>query len=930
MRFLILSAIIGLLPLHWLYSSNSHFINYKQKLLAVKFTESKLNRLNSPLFEKGLTGIQKVDDISRQYGSSHIQPHFRAKSTTFSHSDVNELKAWFKITFKNSINIKEAAGAYDQLAEVISSDPIPVHEAFKTSDDPNVSQQWHIDQANDADIDAPEGWDINTGNEAIIVAVMDTGVEWWHRDLAGSAADNTDRNTILGNLWINASELSNTSSSVDEDGNGYDDDWVGWDFVTGNPQTVDLGDDYDDEDNNPSDHHGHGTHCAGNVASINNNGQGVASASGGWGEDASGKGNGVKIMSLRIGWDDFPSGRVSMDFAANAFLYAAENGAQIATCSWGSSEYGPLVDAINTFIYGSTNPQSGDPKIRLIFKAAGNDGDEDTDYMTARDDIVSVAATQSDDNAATGFTSYGSWVDISAPGDDIYSTYNGGGYASLSGTSMATPMAASVAAGIWSRNSQLNAEEVETYLYDGADDISSTLDAKYIGKMGAGRVNLYNSLQLTPAGGSNNAPIAVDDDATTDEDQTVTVDVLANDSDADGDTLTIFDVFEPENGTAVINIDSTITYTPDTNFNGADQFDYVISDGNNGNDTATVSVTVNAVNDRPVAVSDDTTTNEDTAVYIAVLINDTDVDNDPLSINDITAEPQNGTATNNGSEILYTPAENFVGTDQFQYEITDGMGGADSALVTVSVNAVNDAPVAVEDSSTVEEDSTVFIFVLQNDSDSDGDSLMITSVNEAINGVVNTQGDSAIQYTPNADFFGADSFIYFVTDGQAEDSTMVFVDVFDINDPPQITNLPGEVTLETNDSTKLKMSTYASDIDTPDSLLSWTFEVSDPAIGYAYDEINDTLTIYSNEQIGDYNLFCTLTDDSLATDKDTIIVHVDITLSLKAPLDKTPEQFMLKQNFPNPFNPSTTIKYGLPHSANVSIDIYSVNGKRVA
>jgi len=330
------------------------------------------------------------------------------------------------------------------------------------------------------------------------------------------------------------------------------------------------------------------------VGAINNNGEGVCSAAGGWGEDASGRGNGIHIMPLRIGWSDFPSGRVSMDFAAQAFIYAAENGAKITSCSWGSSQSSALYDALNTFLYGTTSPTASDPQIRLIFVAAGNDGNESQAYLNTRDDCISVAATNSNDGAPS-WTNYGIWVDIDVPGKNILSTYTNGGYASLDGTSMATPVAASVAALIWSYKPSLTALEVRDYLFQGAENIDANLDNNHIGKMGAGRVSAWGSLNLIPI---NSRPIAVADTSALNEDDSIKVAVLQNDSDPDGDNLQVTLLSSPLNG-SVEQIGDTLKYIPNQDFFGSDSFQYQIDDGNGGFDSAMVRISIRAVNDAP-------------------------------------------------------------------------------------------------------------------------------------------------------------------------------------------------------------------------------------------------------------------------------------------------------------------------------------------
>src|SRR5262249_16754524 len=156
-------------------------------------------------------------------------------------------------------------------------------------------------QPNDHDIDAPEGWNIQNGDPSIIVAVLDTGVRYYHKDLGGSAASSSNVTATNGNIWINTAE-KNGVPGVDDDGNGFIDDWVGWDFVTAPVAPCTPGEDCNGADNDPRDFNGHGTHCAGNVSAMNNNGYAVCSPAGGFGSGSNTPtGDGVKVMCLRIG-----------------------------------------------------------------------------------------------------------------------------------------------------------------------------------------------------------------------------------------------------------------------------------------------------------------------------------------------------------------------------------------------------------------------------------------------------------------------------------------------------------------------------------------------------------------------------------------------------------------------------------------------------
>lgn len=261
----------------------------------------------------------------------------------------------------------------------------------------------------------------------------------------------------------------------------------------------------------------------------------------------------------------------------------------------------------------------------------------------------------------------------------------------------------------------------------------------------------------------NTAPDANDDTATTDEDTAVKITVLANDTDVDADTLTITDVSTPANGTAVLNADKTITYTPNANYNGTDTFTYTISDGNGSTDTATVAVTINATEDVPDAIDDKATTDEDTAVKVNVLANDTDADGDTLTITAVTA-PAKGTAVINADKtITYTPNANYNGTDTFTCTISDGKNGTDTETVTVTINAVNDAPKASDSSITTKENTAVNGTV--TGTDTEGSKLTFTLGKAPLHGIVILNADGTYTYTPNKDYYGTDTFTFVSNDG---------------------------------------------------------------------------------------------------------------------------------------------------------------------
>ncbi|TXD92307.1 tandem-95 repeat protein, partial [Gillisia hiemivivida] len=280
-------------------------------------------------------------------------------------------------------------------------------------------------------------------------------------------------------------------------------------------------------------------------------------------------------------------------------------------------------------------------------------------------------------------------------------------------------------------------------------------------------------------------PVAVNDVVSTNEDTSVVISVLDNDSDPDGDQLIIVSNTNPTNGTLVDNEDGTFTYTPNANYNGPDSFTYTITDGNEGFDTATVSITVNPINDAPIAVDDSASVNEDTPVTISVLDNDSDVDGDDLTVVSTTS-PSNGTVViNENGTITYTPNDNFIGSDSFEYTISDGNGGTDTATVTITVNPINDAPIANDDVAEVDEDNPVTISVLDNDSDVDGDDLTVIDTTNPDNGTVVINENGTITYTPNDNFNGSDSFEYTISDGNGgTDTATVTITVNPVDDSP--------------------------------------------------------------------------------------------------------------------------------------------------
>ena len=316
----------------------------------------------------------------------------------------------------------------------------------------------------------------------------------------------------------------------------------------------------------------------------------------------------------------------------------------------------------------------------------------------------------------------------------------------------------------------------------------------------------------------NRPPDALDDSAMTNADETLHFNVLSNDSDPDGDNIfvkalegedldadgnNLDRVIGDNGGEFTLFSDGSLKFDPRDDFRDlavgesvVTTADYTISDGKGGEDTATISIQVKGtrvINSPPHADNDSATTDEGQPVGINVLANDTDPDGDPLTISSLdTTSANGGTISDNGDgTVTYTPADGFTGTDTFNYHISDGNGGTDDARVTVTVNDVNEAPNARNDSATTDEGQPVGINVLANDTDPDGDPLTISSLDttSANGGTISDNGDGTVTYTPADGFTGTDTFNYHISDGNGgTDDARVTVTVNDVKNIIEGTN----------------------------------------------------------------------------------------------------------------------------------------------
>nr|WP_052708177.1 tandem-95 repeat protein [Vibrio diabolicus] len=458
------------------------------------------------------------------------------------------------------------------------------------------------------------------------------------------------------------------------------------------------------------------------------------------------------------------------------------------------------------------------------------------------------------------------------------------------------------------------------------------------------------------------APVAdiVADKATVVEDTATIIKVLDNDTFEGDDKVVSLDTSKgPANGAVSVNPDGTVTYIPDDNYVGKDTFTYVVTSGGVSEST-TVEVNVTPVNDAPVAKDDTATTQEDTAVTIDVLPNDTDVDGDVLSIDSASVPKEQGTVEVVNGKLVFTPAENFNGDAEITYIVTDGQL-TDEAKVVVSVNPVNDAPtvdnaitdqvlsedfatytidlndafkdsdsvlsfsvagnsnvlVSIEngiatisptadwngseiltftatdpsgesvsqtvnftvapladiepDRATVVEDTPTIIKVLGNDTFEGDDKVVSLDTNNGpANGTVSVNPDGSVTYTPNDNYHGADSFTYIVTSGGVSESTTVNVDVTPVNDAP----VAKDDTAITDEDTPVTIDVLPNDSDVDGDKLSIE-SASVPKEQGTVEVVNGKLVFTPAENFnGDAEITYTVTDGQL-TDEAKVTVTVN-------------------------------------------------------
>ncbi len=357
-----------------------------------------------------------------------------------------DLTRTYNLHFPETIPVDQVCADMGKLNGIEYAEPWLIYRYFLEHNDPDRDRQWGLDicQANDAH-------DLATGDRTVGIALIDMGMDMDHPDLED-------------NIWVNPREEDNNQ---DDDENGKVDDFNGWDFVD---------DDNDPDDPTPANQRGgHGTHTAGIASAVTNNRIGIASV-----------GYSCGIIPVRTG------GAQGIMFGVEGIEYAATTGAKVISCSWGGYQPTRELEEVVNYAYEHD---------AMVVASAGNENVSFETYPASYDHVIAVAATDQDDRKWTegGMegSNYGEWVDVSAPGVDIYSTMLDGEYFTASGTSMACPFAGSVAILLRSKFPELSIDAITALLLNGADDIDDQ-NANYRGQLGSGRINAYRSLLLGP------------------------------------------------------------------------------------------------------------------------------------------------------------------------------------------------------------------------------------------------------------------------------------------------------------------------------------------------------------------------------------------------------------------------------------------------
>ncbi len=404
---------------------------------------------------KSIVGKHKIKPYIDNKLLAMLKQHFDNYYLLNNYSISNSLERIAYVEIEPSDNLPYLVKKIESLDFIQYAELEPISKLNDIPNDPMIGMQYYLQK-----IHAIEAWEFLDSTKTITVGIVDTGIDYTHEDIKDNIYNN------LGEMGLDSNNADKSTNGIDDDANGYIDDWRGWDFSASS-------DTIDGEDNDPMPGNLHGTHVGGTIGAIINNSIGISPVA-----------KYVKLMPVKAAADDSESKTMSNSY--QALLYAALKGAKVINCSWGSTSKSATEEEMV-----KTAQAAG----AIIVAAAGNDQSYVEQYPASYPDVFSVAATDSSDRKAY-FSNYHSTIDIAAPGVDIWATIPENGYRYLDGTSMATPIVAAVTAMTINKFPDYTPIQIQEHIKACSDNIDS-LDYAYAGKIGKGRINAYKALSTS-------------------------------------------------------------------------------------------------------------------------------------------------------------------------------------------------------------------------------------------------------------------------------------------------------------------------------------------------------------------------------------------------------------------------------------------------
>jgi len=842
-------------------------------------------------------GIESLDNFTNAYNINNIiQRHPLKSNVKLRKIGDEELAKIYSVKYNASIDPFELSGIlmnkYPDIFEW--AEPSFVYECYYIPNDPVITSQWHLSKIN-----AFQAWDICKGDTNVIVGIVDSGTDFDHPDLQA-------------NIHLNWNDPIN---NIDDDNNGYIDDFYGWDFY------------YNDNDPNiKTGGNVHGSHVSGCVSQVTDNG-------------INGGGIGFKVKLLITKHTNDTDPESLLYGTDNGMVYCYQNGAKVINCSFGSTYYSSYTQTVvnNAWANGT-----------IVVAAAGNGdangvGQNWASYPAAYDNVVSVAATTSNDTK-TSFSNYHSTVDICAPGENVLSTVFNNTYTTMSGTSMSSPIVAGTVALIRSKHPSWTPQQVVDRLKLGVDSIYN-LNPTYVGLLGTGRVNAFKCLSDYPIlkivsvshndslYGNNDKvydvgeiiPIAINYQNTFIAGSNVSVRLTSTDPDIDIVQDSVYVGSVPAFGTFSTSINNTfrVKAKPTCTFDKTITFKATSSAScytDNNTNTFTIKFrqgfAVHNINNLKLALTRDGAIGKKAESYGSGLLIGNSVVNNifvsgvmiGISTSQVSDVVTRATTPANVSDTDFAALQSYTINTPGVISAQDGSGkfndnGAGTNKIGVEVNANSYAFTGINDSDYI---------LLKYD---------IKNTNSI--SISNLYGGIFTLFEPNGQLDGN------ITRYNSQNKLAYTYNT-------GIPNLYFGIALMTNQNINFKALSIMDIIDgftkqeKWESLSSGIYNDSLGPGGNGFTISAGPFTISSNQSV--IVGFAIIKGNSLTDliNKANTARNKYSSVSVNTISELIPNKFNLSQNYPNPFNPETTIKFAIPENEFVKINVYDVLGREIA